>query len=182
MVDNVRDYAIFTARPRRPRRHLERGGRAAPGLPRPRDPSAGTSPCSSRPRTSGRGHTSGSWRPPCGTAGPTTSAGTSARTARGSGPPGVLTAVRDDAGRLRGFIKVMRDITERRLAEDERAELLDRERGLGPRLEALSRAKDQLPRRPQPRAPHAADAGAHGGLGPGGRPGDAAKGCGATWR
>ena len=40
---------------------------------------------------------------------------------------GVLTALRDRRGNLLGFAKVMRDITERKLAKDERKQLLQRE-------------------------------------------------------
>jgi PAS domain S-box-containing protein len=57
---------------------------------------------------------------------------------------GVLTAVPEDDGRLRGFVKVMRDLTERKQAEDERDELLVRERQARAELEAVSRAKDRF--------------------------------------
>lgn len=40
---------------------------------------------------------------------------------------GSLTALRDERGRLQGFVKVMRDATERRRAEEERARLLAQE-------------------------------------------------------
>jgi PAS domain S-box-containing protein len=57
---------------------------------------------------------------------------------------GVLTAVPEDDGRLRGFVKVMRDITQRKRAEDERDELLVRERQARAEVEAVSRAKDRF--------------------------------------
>ncbi|QDV35302.1 ATP-binding protein [Tautonia plasticadhaerens] len=57
---------------------------------------------------------------------------------------GVLTAIRDDVGRLMGYTKVLRDVTERRRAEVERAELLERERRARAEVEALSRSKDRF--------------------------------------
>jgi PAS domain S-box-containing protein len=41
---------------------------------------------------------------------------------------GIVSPLRDETGQLRGFAKIMRDFTERKQAEDERAQLLARER------------------------------------------------------
>jgi PAS domain S-box-containing protein len=57
---------------------------------------------------------------------------------------GVLTALLDDAGRLRGFAKIMRDITERKLAEEERKQLLQREQQARQEAEAAARVRDQF--------------------------------------
>lgn len=48
----------------------------------------------------------------------------------------VITALRDDGGKLTGFAKVTRDLTERRQAEEERVRLI--------RAEAASRIKDEF--------------------------------------
>ncbi len=57
---------------------------------------------------------------------------------------GVLTALREDGGRLRGFAKVMRDITERKLAEEERKQLLQREQEARQAAEGATRIRDQF--------------------------------------
>lgn len=55
---------------------------------------------------------------------------------------GVLTALRDESGALRGFAKIMRDVTERKLAEEERKQLLLMEQGAREEAEAASRVRD----------------------------------------
>jgi PAS domain S-box-containing protein len=57
---------------------------------------------------------------------------------------GVLTALRDEPGRLRGFAKIMRDITERKLAEEERKQLLQREQQARKEAETATRVRDQF--------------------------------------
>ncbi len=56
----------------------------------------------------------------------------------------VTTALRDETGLLRGFSKVMRDITERKRAEEERAQLLLREQAARAEAEAANRTKDEF--------------------------------------
>ena len=56
----------------------------------------------------------------------------------------ILTAVRDDAGQLRGFAKVTRDLTEQRRAEEERLKLARAEAALRLRDEFLSIASHEL--------------------------------------
>ena len=56
----------------------------------------------------------------------------------------ILTAVRDDAGNLRGFAKVTRDLTERRRADEERVKLARVEAELRLRDEFLSIASHEL--------------------------------------
>jgi PAS domain S-box-containing protein len=56
----------------------------------------------------------------------------------------VITALRDDSGRLRGFAKVTRDLTERRRAEEDRVELARAEAALRLRDEFLSIASHEL--------------------------------------
>jgi PAS domain S-box-containing protein len=57
---------------------------------------------------------------------------------------GVLTAVHDDQGRLLGYSKLMRDITERRRIEAEREHLLQSERAARGEAERSSRMKDEF--------------------------------------
>jgi PAS domain S-box-containing protein len=65
---------------------------------------------------------------------------------RGSGQrfwaSGVLTALRDDVGDLRGFAKIMRDMTTRKLAEEERKQLLLREQHARAEAEESNRVRD----------------------------------------
>src|SRR5262249_25010883 len=56
----------------------------------------------------------------------------------------ILTATRDHSGRLRGFAKVTRDLTERKRADDERARLIRTEEAVRLRDEFLSIASHEL--------------------------------------
>ncbi|PIG91788.1 ATP-binding protein [Gloeocapsopsis sp. IPPAS B-1203] len=56
----------------------------------------------------------------------------------------IVTALRDDNGNLRGFAKIMQDITQRKLAEEEREQLLLREQAARAEAEAANRAKDDF--------------------------------------
>ncbi len=63
----------------------------------------------------------------------------------------IITALRDESGKLRGFAKIMQDITVRKLAEEEREELLLREQAARAvseaaqsAAEAANRAKDDF--------------------------------------
>ncbi|MSP59561.1 MAG: PAS domain S-box protein [Myxococcales bacterium] len=56
----------------------------------------------------------------------------------------VTTALRDESGSLRGYCKVTRDITERRRAEEERAQLLVHEQAARRDAEVASRTKDEF--------------------------------------
>jgi PAS domain S-box-containing protein len=55
-----------------------------------------------------------------------------------------ITPLRDSAGNLRGFSKIMQDITERKQAEEEREELLRREQAARAEAEAANRTKDDF--------------------------------------
>jgi len=55
-----------------------------------------------------------------------------------------ITVLRDESGNLRGFAKIMQDITQRKLAEEEREELLLREQAARAAAEAANRAKDDF--------------------------------------
>jgi PAS domain S-box-containing protein len=57
---------------------------------------------------------------------------------------GIVTPLRDETGKLRGFAKIMRDVTERKQAEDERNELLAREQQTRAEAEAANRIKDEF--------------------------------------
>jgi len=57
---------------------------------------------------------------------------------------GIVTRLRDETGQLQGFAKIMRDITERKQAEDERNELLAREQQTRAEAEATNRIKDEF--------------------------------------
>lgn len=57
---------------------------------------------------------------------------------------GIVTPLRDETGQLRGFAKIMRDFTERKRAEDERAQLLAREQEARAQAEAANRLKDEF--------------------------------------
>ena len=57
---------------------------------------------------------------------------------------GVVTPLRDDSGRLQGFAKVLRDDTQRKHAEEERAILLEREQAARVEAENANNAKDQF--------------------------------------
>jgi PAS domain S-box-containing protein len=57
---------------------------------------------------------------------------------------GVVTPLRDEDGNLRGFAKILQDLTERKQAEEEREELLERERSARTEAEAANRTKDEF--------------------------------------
>ena len=57
---------------------------------------------------------------------------------------GIATPLRDENGHLRGFAKMMRDFTQRKQAEDERAQLLAREQEARAQAEAANRMKDEF--------------------------------------
>jgi PAS domain S-box-containing protein len=57
---------------------------------------------------------------------------------------GIVTPLRDEMGNLWGFAKIMRDYTERKLAEDERNQLLAREQEARAQAEAANRIKDEF--------------------------------------
>ena len=57
---------------------------------------------------------------------------------------GVLTAVRDDRGRLIGYAKLMKDVTDRRRIEAEREQLLQSERAARSEAERSGRMKDEF--------------------------------------
>ena len=57
---------------------------------------------------------------------------------------GVLTAVRDDAGHLLGYSKLMKDMTDKRRIEAEREQLLQSERAARTEAERASRMKDEF--------------------------------------
>ena len=64
---------------------------------------------------------------------------------------GIVTPLRDETGQLRGFAKIMRDVTERKQAEDERNQLLAREQearavseAARSAAEAANRIKDEF--------------------------------------
>jgi PAS domain S-box-containing protein len=57
---------------------------------------------------------------------------------------GVLTAVRDDEGKLLGYAKLMKDVTEKRRIEAEREHLLQSERAARGEAERSSRMKDEF--------------------------------------
>lgn len=56
----------------------------------------------------------------------------------------VITALRDEAGRLRGFGKVTRDLSERKKVEDALREVLERERSTTERLREVDRMKTEF--------------------------------------
>jgi PAS domain S-box-containing protein len=57
---------------------------------------------------------------------------------------GVLNAVRDDEGRLLGYAKLMKDVTDKRRIEAEREQLLQSERAARSEAERTSRMKDEF--------------------------------------
>ncbi len=56
----------------------------------------------------------------------------------------IITTLRNEKGNLRGFAKIMQDITQRKLAEEEREQLLLREQAARAVAEAANRAKDDF--------------------------------------
>jgi PAS domain S-box-containing protein len=56
----------------------------------------------------------------------------------------LITPLRDEEGNLRGFSKIMQDITERKQAEEEKEQLLLREQAARAEAEAANRAKDDF--------------------------------------
>lgn len=57
---------------------------------------------------------------------------------------GIMTALRNPDGSLHGFVKLMRDFTDRKLIEDARAELLAAEQAARQEAEAINRMKDEF--------------------------------------
>ena len=57
---------------------------------------------------------------------------------------GFVTPIRDEAGNLRGFAKILQDLTERKSSEEEREQLLLREQAARAEAEAANRAKDDF--------------------------------------
>lgn len=57
---------------------------------------------------------------------------------------GIVTPIRDGTGNFRGFAKILQDMTERKQAEEERAQLLEREQAARAEAEAANRAKDEF--------------------------------------
>ncbi|ARV60940.1 hybrid sensor histidine kinase/response regulator [Nostocales cyanobacterium HT-58-2] len=57
---------------------------------------------------------------------------------------GFVTPLLDEAGQLRGFCKILRDYTERKRAEDERTQLLQREQQARSAAEVANRMKDEF--------------------------------------
>lgn len=57
---------------------------------------------------------------------------------------GIVTPLRDERGKLRGFAKIMRDVTKHKQAEDERNQLLAREQQARAQAEAANRIKDEF--------------------------------------
>lgn len=57
---------------------------------------------------------------------------------------GVLTSVRDEVGNLRGFAKILQDLTKRKQTEEERQQLLIREQTARAVAEAANRSKDEF--------------------------------------
>jgi PAS domain S-box-containing protein len=57
---------------------------------------------------------------------------------------GVLTCLRGPTGEVQGFAKIMRDFTERKLAEEERTQLLQREEAARREAEMANRLRDQF--------------------------------------
>ncbi|MDB5174946.1 MAG: hypothetical protein JWN51_3719 [Phycisphaerales bacterium] len=57
---------------------------------------------------------------------------------------GVLTAVRDEAGQVNGYFKVLRDHTERKRLEDEKSSLLAREQAARETAEGAMRLRDEF--------------------------------------
>lgn len=57
---------------------------------------------------------------------------------------GIMAPIRDEAGALRGFTKVARDMTERQAVEEDRAKLLESERTARSEAERTSRLKDEF--------------------------------------
>jgi PAS domain S-box-containing protein len=56
----------------------------------------------------------------------------------------LLTPLQNEAGNLRGFAKIMQDITQRKQAEEERHQLLVREQAARAEAEAANRSKDEF--------------------------------------
>jgi len=56
----------------------------------------------------------------------------------------VITALRDTEGQLRGFGKVTKDLTDRKRNEDRLRALLEREREVAARLQAMDKTKDEI--------------------------------------
>ena len=57
---------------------------------------------------------------------------------------GVMASMRDEAGRLRGFVKVLRDRTDARRVEEERERVLEREQAARRDAEAAMRMRDEF--------------------------------------